>query len=249
MESNYVKQEGYDKRYQSEEYRSLHYYSKKAMKKAYPKGGYILIGGIGEGLKETAGTFYYRQEEHDYYTLHYSKLRYGISGYICCGDDIYLALVRSKLRRNLLWLFAILSLLAGITYGILQFMDSKLDPNAKDFTPTSDIDIKTDPDHIALPGYGDIKVKAGSDTAYLALWNPPSNPCYFKFTILMGKEEVFQSGLVAPGKAVTEVKFSKKIEKGEHDIEIQIDTFSLEDSDIKMNSGVVETKVIGIETD
>lgn len=124
-----------------------------------------------------------------------------------------------------------------------------LDPNAKDYTPAVSQEVEPDKEHIALPGYTDIKMEADTDVAYLALWNPPKNSCYFKFMIYTKKENelLYESGLILPGKAVTEIKLNKKIPQGNHDIVVEVHTYDLDDKEVELNGAKVETKLIALK--
>lgn len=81
---------------------------------------------------------------------------------------------------------------------------------------------------------------AETDTAYVALWNPPTNPCYFQFQVTYEGETLYESGLIEPGKAVTEVPLGRTFEAGTYDLKIVIKTFSLEDAKTPMNGGNIE---------
>ena len=252
MELQYVKQQDYDKQIKTDEYSCLNYYSKKAMKNKYPKGGYTVCGGVGKGLKEKMGRFVYsKQEIKTYYQLKYAKWRYGIDGYIEVGDKQYLAVVKDKLLRRQLQVLSALVLAVIVAFAILNLMNNKinLDSSAKDYKPSNMELANTDPDHIALPGYDQILVNAGENKSYVALWNPPKNPCYFQFTISLkdSSKKIYQSDLIEPGKAITEIKWNQKFKKGTYDIEIDIKCYSLEDGKTEMNGGVITSKLIAIE--
>lgn len=228
----------------------LRYYSTKELHKKYPKGGYIVSGGIGKGLTNRQGQILIDKELQDYYTLHYSKLFYGVNGYISIGENNYLAVIGSRKARNLIISLMIVLMIVCLAVGILKlFNNDGIDSMAKDYTPPENLKVETDPDHIAIPGYKQIKLYANSDTAYMALWNPPGNPCYFRFTILMHntKENLYKSGLVPPGKAITEIKFNRKIKEGTHSIDIKIDTYQLNDKEKRMNGGVSRSLLIAYE--
>ena len=228
----------------------LQYYSRKAMKRRYPQGGYLLLGGIGEGLKEQNGQASVGGEEIPYYALRYAKWKYGIDGYAACdGREEYLAVVKNYLPRHILLLFLILALIGGLMGGMYMLgRSSALDENAVDFSPVNGETIEPDPDHIAFPAYRDLKIEAGTDVLHTALWNPKKNTCYFQFTIKERKNDtvLYKSKLVEPGKAIKEVKLPKAVEAGTQEVTILVDTYDLNDQEVRLNSAKLEVKLIGV---
>ena len=47
--------------------------------------------------------------------------------------------------------------------------------------------------------------------------NPEGNPCYFTFTLVLKDtdETIYQSKMVEPGKAITQITLSKELSAGE----------------------------------
>lgn len=251
MEFKYISKKEYDKKLETKEYSCLGYFSKRKMRKMYPDKGYIVAGGIGKGLHDKAGDIYINDVIHDYYTVNYKRWHYGIAGYISIGDNQYLAVVKSRLFKNLWISFMTILLIAGLVFCIYNMaaVSNELDPNAKDYTPANSQVVEPDKDHIALPGYTEIKMQADTDVAYLALWNPPKNPCYFKFTIYSKKENqlLYESGLIAPGKAVTEIRLNKKIPRGSHEVVVEVHTYDLDNKEVELNGAKIETKLIALD--
>jgi len=98
-------------------------------------------------------------------------------------------------------------------------------------------------DQIVIPGYGDILLEADTRDVMLILPNPASNPCYFRFTILLREsgETIYSSGLVPPGKAIQSLKLKRALSEGDYPATILIETFSLDESRTPMNGANVET--------
>ena len=98
-------------------------------------------------------------------------------------------------------------------------------------------------DQIVIPGYGEILLTADTRDVMLILPNPPGNPCYFRFSILLkeGNEVIYTSGLVPPGKAIEELRLKRELAQGDYPAIIQIETFSLDGSLTPMNGANVET--------
>lgn len=161
-----------------------------------------------------------------------------------------LAVVKDRLRRNLLLALLFIALLGGLIYGGLSLRNQiPLDPNLTDFQPNIEMPENADPSRISIPGFNEINMLADTDEIYVALWNPDTNPCYFKFTIYLeeNNQVLFESGLVPPGKAITTVKLNEKLKEGRYPIGIDMKTFSLEDGETPLNSGTSRTVINSIK--
>ncbi|MGX8850574.1 hypothetical protein [Amedibacillus sp. YH-ame10] len=245
MELIYESKSNYDKKIKIRG-SSCPFYSKKAMKKIHPQGDFIIAGSVGKGLKKKIGELHYRNKTIDYYANNYSRVRFKLRGYIAVNENRYIEVVQPKGIQRLILLLSILLLLLIPLIYVLQGSD--IDPSAKNYVPSNGEEIKTDPDHIALPSYEKLIMKAGTDTAYVALYNPSQNPCYFKFTIYLRDSEakIFESKMIPPGQAVTEIKFDKNFNEGVYPISIKIDAFSLEKKEV-LNGGLIESRIVAME--
>ena len=98
---------------------------------------------------------------------------------------------------------------------------------------------------IKIPGYPSISLPKGQETVSVALVNPEGNPCYFTFELILKDtgESLYESKLVPPGKAVTQITMSRALEAGEYNAIIKITTTSLTDGSA-MNGANVETLLI-----
>ena len=98
---------------------------------------------------------------------------------------------------------------------------------------------------IKIPGYPSITLPKDQKTVNVALLNPEGNPCYFTFEIVLKEtgETLYQSKMVPPGQAITEITMSRALDAGEYDATIKITTTSLEDGS-SMNGANVETVLI-----
>ncbi len=106
-----------------------------------------------------------------------------------------------------------------------------------DFSPSNGAS-----DQIVIPGYGDVLLEADTRDVMLVLPNPASNPCYFRFSILLKEshEVIYSSGLVPPGKAIEALTLKRDFPKGDYPAVIQIETFSLDRSRTPLNGANVE---------
>ncbi|MDO5410796.1 MAG: hypothetical protein Q4F21_10135 [Lachnospiraceae bacterium] len=98
---------------------------------------------------------------------------------------------------------------------------------------------------IQIPYYSDIYMENGSDEIDMYLVNPKENKCYFSYTFILKKnsEKIYQSGLIEPGKALDQVTLNRKFENGEYTLDMQIDTYTLEETK-PLNNAIVSTRLI-----
>lgn len=152
-------------------------------------------------------------------------------------------------RKKLYILLCLIAVLVVVCFQLF-FIYGKKDPaelgidlRAGKYKPEIEVPEDMDPTKIALPGFEGLVMTAGSDKLYAALWNPERNPCYFKFSLVLkeNKEILYESGLVPPGEAITEVTLNRQMEEGKYNILIKMDTFSLEDRTQPLNGGSSET--------
>ena len=84
--------------------------------------------------------------------------------------------------------------------------------------------------HFAVPGNGSITIPADTEEVKLTLLNPPENPCWaiFEIVLLDTGETIFMSGLVAPAMCIESITLSRPLAKGEYKATVVIRTFELE---------------------
>lgn len=71
---------------------------------------------------------------------------------------------------------------------------------------------------IAIPGFDKMHMVARQREQVVNLYNPSRNNCYFEITILLPTgEELFHSGLLAPGKTISDIKLNHTLEPGVYD--------------------------------
>lgn len=250
MNRVYQHNKDYDRKFKSDDY-SCQYYSKKLMKSAYPDKGYAVIGAIGNGLDKKAGMFILEGKEIPYFKMNYSTIRYGIDGYIDCGNDQCIAVIKDCLIQRIILIILSLLIIIGLIFGGAFLLKDNigLDPNISDYDPKIEMPANADPSRISIPGYTDMRMLADTDELYIALWNPETNPCYFKFSIILeqGEKVLYESGLVPPGKAITTVKLKEKMSEGVYPVLVKMDTFSLEDGKTPLNGGTSKASLTVIK--
>lgn len=118
-----------------------------------------------------------------------------------------------------------------------------VDPNAQDYGNIQGIPGNTNTDGISIPGYSKVVFPANERDVKMVLLNPEGNPCYFRFTLILSQtgEELVKTNLVPPGMAVTDLTLSRKLETGEYELEILIESFSLDQNFAPMNGAKVST--------
>ena len=208
-----------------------------------PKGSYRVIGAVGKGVHEKTGEY----EGINYYEAPENHIFYKLEGYQKVKDNDYVEVYASRKGKLILSTLLVISLLSLSVIGIWSLMNTGknlLDSGAKDYEPKIKIPVNSDPTKIAIPGYDSLRMPVGN-TSHFSLWNPETNPCYFKFIIKLDEtgEKLYESKLGEPGKAVMEQKMSKKLTAGKYAVTIEIKSFSLKDPEKEMNGGEVQTNL------
>ena len=117
-----------------------------------------------------------------------------------------------------------------------------IDPGAKDHHSIYANAGGADSDEITVPGYSNVFFPADERNVQIVLLNPDHNPCYFRFILILSEtnEEIYRSGLIPPGMAVTDIELDRALQAGEYSLCIRIESFSLVDRSA-MNGANVET--------
>lgn len=231
------------------------YYSKRLFRKKYPKnrGGFRVIGTVGEGVQKKKGKWEADGRQIPYFESKYNHFIYGVDGYLECDEDVFLEVVHVKLGKHLMSAGLVIVLMFGIGMYASTLLNEKgpmIDKGAGMYElKDKELPVNSDPDQIAIPGYGDIRIAAGSETAKLVLYNPKNNPCYFKFILKNDEtgEILFESDLVPPGQAIQEIKFNKAIKEGIYPLTIRIRSFDTQDYTKELNGGEIKTHIIAIK--
>lgn len=227
---------------------SWKYFSKKEMRENYPDMRYKISGEVTR--KKGKNTIHDLKRAGKMLSVQpvdtYKKPIYRICGFIPDNDeDTYIIVKKVNLRRALLPLLFVALLAVGI-FLFTGESDSFLDKSAKPF----DTQIKREEDlgesKILLPGFETLYMDEGKNELYVALANPKGNPCYFRYTIYMeGRDkEIYQSGMIKPGDAVTTVKMPEKMKKGTYQLTLKIQSFSLNNYKTELNGGEMMANLI-----
>lgn len=184
-----------------------------------------------------------------------SRLKYTqkVKGYISCRDEAgmrcYVRIIGRSVAKILVPIL-LLCLLAGggLVFYLMQQGKPQLDKSAIAYQMPNGVK-NEDPSQIMLPGFGTIQMQSGSRTVNAALVNPEGNPCYFKYKISLTDtgEQLYESGWLEPGTAVTEWEISETLDPGQYPISIEVQTGSLEDYEQKMNQGAIDATLEVLE--
>ncbi len=196
--------------------RKLRCFTKKQLKAFHP-GGYKLAGEC--RTKDLTGVM-----AKDSAALRppgtYSRWRYAEKGYWSCGENRYVALLKPALTQRLLVVLAGIMVVAGAVLAAVFWPDIaavppvsntpsvSIDPHAQDYVGEKKQPNKGDPDaaNTQIPGYKSVEIDAASGELNIAPHNPEGNPCYFVISIETDGQEVYRSGMIAPGQALYNVK-------------------------------------------
>lgn len=147
---------------------------------------------------------------------------------------------KSVMKILLTVVLVFIAALGGFIFA-MRNQEVKLDETAIAYQMPGGIE-NTDPESIMLPGYDVLEMNAETQMVDIALFNPEGNDCYFRFHIIEKNDnkELYQTGLIKPGTAVTQFKIEEKLKKGEYPILIKVDTVDLNNPDNAYNGGVIE---------
>ena len=172
-------------------------------------------------------------------------------------DDRDIVISKRMLIIILLLLLLLLLLAIALGFGFNKWIGNDdgptndngknpdIDPGAGDWNGGQPSDGGGASTGIKIPGYSYITIPKETANVNVVLLNPEGNPCYFKFEIVLDDtdETLYESKLVPPGQAITNITLSKAFAAGEYAITIKVSTFSLEDLS-PMNGANVKTVFI-----
>lgn len=97
---------------------------------------------------------------------------------------------------------------------------------------------------IKIPGYEVVRFPKGARDVELPLVNPEENCCYFAFELILDStgEQLYESGLVEPGKAVSKITLTRALDEGEYIITIRVKPYDMQ-SMAALNGANVQAKL------
>ena len=88
---------------------------------------------------------------------------------------------------------------------------------------------EADSSKIYIPGFEALAFKAGEEEQSVPFHNPRNNACYFRLTLTLDGETLWQSGDIAPDEKVGEITLSHALDKGDYSAKLKYDCFTLQD--------------------
>lgn len=226
-------------------------YSGKQLKEKHKSVPYKIVGEITKKKNQSKAIAFYNVQGKILYAQPlgtYNNLLYRPYAYIQTSENNYVIVKKSNLAYIALLTLLVFVLIFGLLFK-MQSSGPLLDPNAEDYTSSLQRPADWDDSSILIPGYEQLKMQADTNVLSAVLYNPEENPCYFKYSIELKEtsEILYQSELIAPGKAVKLMELSKNMKRGTYPVTIKIDTFALDDYEQPLNGGAVEAMIVAIE--
>lgn len=99
-------------------------------------------------------------------------------------------------------------------------------------------------DTISLPGMTEITLQSGQLEQVVDFHNPEDNTCYFVLSLYLSDDTlIYQSGYLAPGERITEIKLNQTLQRGVYGkCRLVYQCFTL-DNKSALNTGVVVLKI------
>ncbi|MDO5346710.1 MAG: tRNA (uracil-5-)-methyltransferase [Lachnospiraceae bacterium] len=121
--------------------------------------------------------------------------------------------------------------------------EAELDTGAEDWTGERSVYTgEKNTDTIDIPGYGSITLKADDAKQTVNFYNPEQNTCYFRISLLLSdRTEVWQSGLVEPGKGIYSITLKETLPAGEYeDAVLKYECFAMNDEQTPLNGSEIK---------
>lgn len=218
----------------------------------YPTGGFRIFSDMHTHGNGKTDDYIIGEQTERRLNPYLQKLSWSkrIAGYIPVtdekGEEGFIRIIGNPWHRQFLPVLAVF-ICAFLFLGGVWFAQKDEVPGLDKTAVSYHIDgVKNkDEDSILLPGISVINVKENDSHVEASLFNPEGNVCYFKYTmILKDTEEVlYTSGLIEPGKAVTEFDLDKKFKAGTYPVELIVETSDLKDPEVVYNGGNIDAQL------
>ena len=120
---------------------------------------------------------------------------------------------------------------------------AEVDENAEDYTGEREVyQGEKNTDAIDIPGFDAINLKAGTTKQSVNLYNPEQNTCYFKMSLILADGTVlWESDLVAPGKAIYDLTLKEALDAGEYaDTVLKYECFAMDEEQTPLNGSEIK---------
>lgn len=104
-------------------------------------------------------------------------------------------------------------------------------------------------DNISIPGFDVMNLKAGETAQSVNLYNPEQNDCYFKISLLLSDgTRLWESNLLAPGKALYEITLDEPLEAGTYeDAVLKYECFTYDEAQSPLNGAEIKLDIQVLE--
>ncbi|HIV23851.1 MAG TPA: tRNA (uracil-5-)-methyltransferase [Candidatus Merdiplasma excrementigallinarum] len=115
-----------------------------------------------------------------------------------------------------------------------------LDENAEDYTGDREVyQGEKNTDTIDIPGFEALNMKAGTTEQSVNLYNPEQNTCYFKMSLILADGTVlWESDLVALGKAIYDLTLTEALDAGEY--ALKYECFAMDEAQTPLNGSEIK---------
>lgn len=111
-----------------------------------------------------------------------------------------------------------------------------VDKNAVDITDSIPHGADPSSDSVSIPGFEKMIIPAGMTTVGCNIFNPEKNSCYFVAVIALADgQEIYRSGLIAPGKAIYSMTLPEPLEGGIYDATLTYYCYAMDDNQTELN--------------
>lgn len=118
-----------------------------------------------------------------------------------------------------------------------------LDADAEDWSGEREVYAgEKNTDTIDIPGYGSITLKADDAEQTVNFYNPEQNTCYFRMTLLLSDgTQLWQSGLVEPGKGIYSITLEETLPAGEYEgAVLRYECFAMNEGQTPLNGSEIK---------
>ncbi len=258
----------YGEMFKLSEDKEIECFSKKQIKALYPKKDYKVVAEHVVGsIKSPAGLLAYKDINLNLssYKTH-NRAVYCEKGFVSIDEDSFIILLKNTIIKRAIFAVLCLALILVGTFiaidiagtdEITSINDEQIATGANRNAVVLDLEedavdwegIKSQNTGgvtagIAIPGYKNITIKAGTTDVKMNLQNPEGNPCYFVISLMLEDGTVlYKSKMIEPGKGLYEIELLNTLEKGEYAAAVKYETYSLDELN-PLNGALVKITLI-----
>lgn len=139
-------------------------------------------------------------------------------------------------------ILTVLLVISVIMIAVLMNQNQKQTFQEEDNSSIETTEVEKLKDSIAIPGFGQLTLKADQCEQSVALLNPAENFCYFKISLILEDGTVlWVSNLVEPGKQSEAITLLQTLNAGTYEnVTVHYDCYTMDDSLTQLNSGEIK---------